>query len=449
VKRLPAELDDAMPREYHCEGEGNGAVVMGIGGAAFESRASISTGAGNAPAGSDVYERFYPYYAELAALSELRKKPGFGVPIRSGMGGHCLLYLNGVRLDRAAGYPTLKLCAPDASPSSHGVGISVNSHYKNANWVAAEGRDFVLRGALEPGERLTRDAYERTQRHAKAMGMLDGVQFHDHLFRDKPSGMSVRDYMYEISVATDYAVRFGRDTYRARIPLDNKRMASIIDFLNGLNAPYRDGTRVFRWRILNNNCAHVAHNALAVAGIWAPWPTGQFFARAAFKFPVPKNELVDLVLRTNDLPIQDAQAMYEDEVAQRALFDADALPTAPAALAIAERAIPDNDVYDTDRLRLIFYDNPFWGPYRFRFARIFKQPRYSDLRANLRHFATIYAEAQERSRAARGEGQGGFSGERARFQIRYEQYIAREIAKLHCQLASLEHSAERLVEAAS
>src|ERR1700692_3779992 len=84
VKLLPAELDDAMPGEYHCGGEGNGAVVMGIGGAAFESRASIFTGAGNAPAGSDVYERFYPYYAELAALSELRKKPGFGVPIRSG-----------------------------------------------------------------------------------------------------------------------------------------------------------------------------------------------------------------------------------------------------------------------------------------------------------------------------------------------------------------------------
>jgi hypothetical protein len=447
VKPLPEKLDDAMPGEYHREGKGNGAGNMGIGRAALESRARISSGTRNTPAGSVVYESFYPYYAELCALSELRKKPGFGVPIRSGMGGHCLLYLNGVRLDREAGYPTLKLCAPDASPSSHGVGISVNSHYKNANWVGAEGRDFVLRGALEPGERLTPDAYKRTQDQAKAMGILDGVQFHERLFRDKPSGMPARDYMYEISVATDYAVRFGRDTYRARIPLDHARMAAIVDYLNGLNAPYRDGTRVYRWRVLNNNCAHVAHNALAVAGIWSPWPTGQFFAFAAFRFPVPKNELVDFALRTNDLPIQDAQAMYEDEIARRALLETGTLPTAPAALVTAECAIHDNYIYDTNRLRLIFYDNPLWGPYRFRFARIFTEPRYSDLRANLRHFATLYKAAQEHSRPANGAGED--TGERARFQMRYNDYIAREAEKVKNQLASLDHSAERLAEAAS
>ena len=407
---------------------------MGVGRAALASPAE---------AGGAAYESLFPYYAELAALSELRKKPGFGVPLRSGIGGHSLLYLNGVRLDRAAGYPTLRLCAAGESPASHGVGISVNSHYKNANWVAAEGRDFVWRGALRPGERLTREAYERTQRQAKAMGTLDGVQFHDHLFRDQPAGMSARDYMYEISVATDYAARFGRDTYRARIPLDHQRMAAIVDFLNRLNAPFRDLERPFRWRLFNNNCAHVAHNALAVAGVWAPWPTGQFFATAAFRFPVPKNEFVDLMLRANDLPVQDAQALYKDQAARRALLQAGTLSTAPGALAIAEPAIADNDVYDTSRLRLIFYDNPFWGPYRFHFARIFTEPRYTDLRANLRHFAALYAAALDGSHAA-PEGD-----ERARFELRHRQYIALQAAKLESQLASLEPATERLTAAAT
>ena len=99
------------------------------------------------PMANVAYDRLYPYHAELCALSELRKKPGFGVPVRSGMGGHCLLYLNGVRRDRTA-YPTLRVCAPGDSPARHGVGISVNSHYKNANWVAAEGREFLWRGGL-------------------------------------------------------------------------------------------------------------------------------------------------------------------------------------------------------------------------------------------------------------------------------------------------------------
>jgi hypothetical protein len=421
-----------------------GTVVMGIDRPAFNNRPSLQAGVENPPLDDEAaYGRFYPYHAEICALTELRKKPGFGVPVRSGMGGHCLLYLNGVRLDHAQGYPTLRLCAPDASPASHGVGISVNSHYKNANWVAAEGRDFFWWGALKPGERLTRDAYERTQTQAKEAGLLDGVEFHEHLFRDKPPGMQKRDYMYEISVATDYGVRFGRDTYRARVPLDHNRMAAIVDFLNGLNAPYRAGSKIFQWRVLNNNCAHVTHNALAVAGIWAPWPTGQFFATAAFKFPVPKNEFVDLMLRTNDLPIQDMDAMYQDYEARRTLIETGILPTAPGALAIAERAVTANDLYDVDRLRLIFYDNPFWGPYRFRFARIFKEPRYFDLRANLRHFAGLYEMALEK------QPHSGRQGERASFQQHYTQYIAREAAKVKQQLASLEDAAESLVEIAS
>ena len=418
-----------------------GATTMRFGYRALAGRAGAREDNAKAAADDAHYARLYPYYAELCALSEIRKKPGFGVQFRSGMGGHSLLYLSGVCCDRQAGYPVLKLCDSGASPARHGVGISVNSHYKNANWVAAEGRDFVWLGALKSGERLTRDTYERTQDHAKAIGVLDGVQFHDHLFRDKPRGMSERDYMYEISVATDYAVRFGRDTYRARVPLDRRRMATIVDFLNDLNAPYRKGTRVFRWNILNNNCSHVAHNALAVANIWAPWPTGQFFAFAAFKFPVPKNEFVDLALRTNDLPIHDAQAVYEDEVARCALIEAGALPTTPGALAIVAPAIQDNEIYDIDRLRLIFYDNPFWGPYRPRFFRIIEEPRYIDLCANLRHFEAVYEVARQRlgsTHLTGGKSGNAQSAERERFDALYSRYIEREAAKVRHQLQRLD-----------
>lgn len=423
---------------------------MAIGGSARRSAPKGRVGTATDDAR---YQRFYPYHAEVCALTEIRKKPGFGAKLHSGIGGHSVLYLNGVRLDRRARYPVLRLCDPEASPESHGVGISVNSHFSNANWIAVEGRDFVWRGALEPGERLTRAAYERTQDHAKAMGVLDGVTFHDHLFRDKPLGMSKRDYMYEISIATDYAMNFGRDIYRARIPLDHARMATIVAFLNGLNAPYRDGSRIYRWRVLNDNCSHVTHNALASAGIWAPWPTGQFFVVAALKFPVPKNEFVDLMLRTNDLPIQDAQAVYDDSVARRAFLEKGALPTAPGALGTAEPAIGDNDLYHTDRLRLIFYDNPFWGPYRSRLARILGEPRYFDLRANLHHFAAVYGEALERRREARGTmalpsgANTKALDERARFDMRYDRYIDREAAKVSRYLASLNHPNEAGTEA--
>jgi hypothetical protein len=415
---------------------------MGNGLAAFDNRAGFFTGGGTAPMDNVAYDRLYPYYAEICALSELKKKPGFGIPLNSGIGGHCLLYLNGVQRDRSAGYPMLKLCAPDAAPAAHGVAISVNSHYKNANWVAAEGRDFIWRGMLEPGERLTRESYDRTQDHAKAIGILDGVEFQDHLFGEKPPSMTARDYMYEISIATDYAARFGRDIYRARVPLDPVRMTAVIDYLNTLNTPYREGKRIFKWSVFTNNCAHVVHNALAEAGVWPHRPTGDFIVRAAFTFPVPKNEFVDLMLRANDLPIQDAKAIYKDKAARHALLEKGTLPAMPGSLAAAERAVQQNDIYDVDRLRLIFFDNPFWGPYRFRFARIFTEKKYSDLATNMRHFAALYESAQMQSEA-------GFSGDRADFHKRYNEYIAQAAAQLRRQMASLGPSTERLPVTAS
>jgi hypothetical protein len=366
----------------------------------------------------------------------LRKKPGFGVPLRSGRGGHALLYLNGVRVNRGSGYPVLELCPPEAAPGRTGAAVSVNSHYRNANWVAVEDRDFVFRGALAPGEAVTRESYARTQDRARAMGLLDGIDFHPHFFRDKPPGMTAEAFKYEISVATDYAAQFGRHCYRARLPLDAGRMRSIVDFLNAVNAPYRAGTRLYRWRLFNDNCVHVAHNALAAAGFWAPWPTGQFALRAAFRFPVPKNAMVDLARRANDLPLEDAEALFADGETRAALLQTGRLPTGPAALTSLAPAIAANDIYDVRKLRLIFYDNPFWGPYRGWFGRIMSEPRYTDLRANLRHFARRYqAAAQGAARRA------AWPPQRAGLRASYERHILGETAKVGQWLSRLDAAA--------
>ena len=388
------------------------------------------------------YEDVVPYYAELCALSELRKKPGSGVELNSGIGGHSLLYLNGVRVNRASSYPVLEVCPPGSEPGRQGAVISVNSHYRNANWLAVEDRNFVFRGALAPGEALTPEGYARTQRRAREMGVLEGIEFHEHFFRDKPPGMPAEDFKYEISVASDYAVQFGRDCYRARLPLDAGRMRMIVDFLNNLNAPYQAG-RTYNWKLFNDNCSHVAHNALAAAGVWAPWPTGQSVALAVFKFPVPKNEMVDLARRANDLPLEDAQALFDDPHARRALLETGTLPAGPGALTSIARAITANDIYDVERLRLIFFDNPFWGPYRFWFKRLFSEPRYTDLAANLRHFVKRYEAA-----ASRLAPRPHWPAERVRFQALYEQHVTAEAAKAGQWLARLNEAALPALEQA-
>jgi len=381
----------------------------------------------NVPSGASdetSYASLFPYYVEFCAVSEIRKRPGSAVDVEGGgPGGHSVLYLNGVCRDHATTYPVIAVCDGEPRPGE-GVGISVNAHYRNANWTATEGRDFFFHGDLAPGEALTAASYARTQARAEQLGVLDGVVFHDRVMREKPQAMSARDYMYEMSVATDYAIAFGRDRYCARVPVDRPRMRGIVDYLNSVNAPYREGLRDFEWDVLRDNCAHLTHNALATVGLWRHWPTERPLLVAAFDFPVPKNEFVNLMRRTNDLPIDRPREILADDDLRRALVEKDWLATRPGGLAEAERAIADNALYETD-LRLIFFDEAIFGHYQQRFEAIFTEPRYTDLAANFAWFAARYAQILH-DRPADGDA-------------RYYDHIAREqqdLATLRARIGS-------------
>jgi hypothetical protein len=333
------------------------------------------------------YDTQHPYYLEFCALSEIQKKPGFGADIRGGVGGHSTIYLNGV-CRVGDGYPEVEVCPNDSG--SNGVGLSVNSHFANANWVAIPGRDFFYHGDLKPGQPLTREVYNATKAHAKYLGIYDAVRFHNDVFEDMPAGYTPESFKYEVSIGTDYATGYARDRYCARVPVSKEQMARITDYLNGLNRPYRDGKAEYEWSVLNDNCIHVAHNALTAIGFWPLWATKQFFLIAAFDFPVPKNEFVNIMRRANDMPIEDLLAIWNDRPTRRALLAGEGLPTREGAVATFEPVVQKNLLYETD-LQLIFYDEPMFGHYEDWYRRIITQPRYSDLRADRQYFAKRYA----------------------------------------------------------
>jgi hypothetical protein len=337
------------------------------------------------------YETLFPYYAELCALSQFKKRPGSVGPVikGGGPGGHEVLYLNGVCRVGTPGHRTLTLCPPGTPPADSGVGISVNDHYINANWVATPGRDFFFHGILAPGQTLTEDAYRRTIARAQALGLYDGVGFRQKAVEGRPPGESEQDYTYMISLGTDYALSYARDRYCARVPLTREQMIRAVGYLNDVNEPYAAGARQFHWSVFRNNCAHLARNALAQAHIWHGWRVEQSWPVAVFSFPTPKNEFVNLMRRLNDAPIDDIEALYRDRIAHEGLMKDGTLATQPGGLAELERALQRNAVYDPD-VSLIFYDDPTLGPYTRRFNRMKNEPRYFDLRANLDYFAQAY-----------------------------------------------------------
>jgi hypothetical protein len=386
------------------------------------------------PSNERAYTALFPYYAEFCALSELLKKPGNGVAIpTSGPGGHSVLYLNGACRVEDAGYPTIALCPSGGSMAGRGVGLSVNAHFQNANWIAVAGRSFFFDGAVAtPGAGLSEAGYERTRKMARRMGIYDGVVFHKAAFEGKPAEMSERDYIYDVSIATDYALALGRDRYCARVPMERAEMAVIVDYLNGLNAPYRSGAKTFEWDVLRNNCAHLVHNALAAIGLWEEWQTDRPILIAAFDFPVPKNEFVNLMRRTNDMPLADLASLYDDGPTRDAVLRGSRIATAPGALAEAERAMSPNALFNTD-LRLMFYDEPIlFGHYQEWFDQIFSENRYTDLRENLAYFASLYAtilatpeEAVSAPAAPRAKPPAP-SPELVAFTHDYRRYLARQ-----------------------
>jgi hypothetical protein len=387
------------------------------------------------------YVTLNPFYIEYCALSQILKRPGFGANIRGEIGGHAVFYLNGACIDAAANYPVLRLCDIAPNAPSEGVGISVNAHFRNAKWVATQGRAFFFTGNLDPGARLTAEAYGRVQAEAQRRGIYRGVAFHRDALADMPAGMSEEAYKYEISVATDYAVALGRGRFCARVPVTRAQLHLMVDFLNAQNAPYRSGAEEFHWSLFQDNCIHLAHNALAAAGIGEEWPVNRFIMVAIFDFPVPRNEFVNLMRLTNELDLQDLLALYRRTDIRNALSDFNELPWRPGALAESQPPISDNDIYET-ALKLIFYDEPNFGSYQAWADRIASQPRYHRLPANLAHFAAAYAEAiAARQPVEAWLSRAGFAAAEAErfkaFHASLYRHLESQLARVTAQLAAL------------
>ncbi|MBL6078575.1 hypothetical protein JMJ56_11205 [Belnapia sp. T18] len=371
------------------------------------------------------YAAAFPWYAEFCALSQIRKRPGFGAEIRGDIGGHAVLYLNGAC--RGPDGTLIPCDTPGAGPEG-GVGLSMNAHFRNAKWVAIPGRDFFFEGNLRPGETLTRARYAEVLAEARSLGLYDGVAFHDAAMTKAPPGLPPEAAKYEVSIATDYAVGLGRGRYCARAPMTRAQMLSMIAFLNAENAPYRRGEREFHWSLFQDNCIHLAHNALAAAGFWRRWPTHRPLPLAILDFPVPKNEFVNLMRRGNDATLLDPEAAFADPAARRAVLDFGTLPVRPGAIALSAPAWPANAVYETE-LGLVFYDEPTLGPYRHWLAEILATPRQHALEPNLHWYAARLHRLREERRP--------LPPEMADFGDRFYAALDRELAGIDRRLERL------------
>jgi len=354
-----------------------------------------------------VYNTLFPYYIEACAVTQYHKRgdtPG-------GWGGHAAIFMNGAEIDPDAGYPRLRLAAAgaDLSRPESGVGVSVNRIFTNVNWVAIPGRPEFFRGGLRAGEILDDSFYESAVRRAAAAGWFGGIAVAAELVRRKPPGMPLQEFVVRHSIGTDFAVNFARTAYSARLPLRREALGRAIGYLNAVNERAR--TSGYTWDAYTNNCSHVAHNALAAAGVWDPKEARAsgpmnvamdvvsviraIALRRMSDFSFPANTFVRLYEAGNERPIDDALDASRNHDIVRTMNDR-WLSTGPGAL-IATYPMHDaerNRLFTAGRDPFLFSVPVLWDKEQ-KFKMLTRTPpsHATDLYANLTYFRDRYAAA--------------------------------------------------------
>jgi len=332
------------------------------------------------------------------------------------------------------------------APLEPGVGISVNSDFKNVNWVAVDTKSFFLQGDLPEGQRLDHAAYQRAQARATELDILRGVQFHNKVLQKKPETMSESEYMLQETMGTDFAISFGRNIYCVRVPLSRDALVPAMDYLNGLNDKYFHGPKEYTWSGIFDNCTHVTHNALAAAGIWEEKLSDRFLLIQIFNLAIPSNDFVNLAKRSTQLPLEDVKRLYLDPAARAGILNGKGLPTRHGSLAEIIPMVQDNDLYAGDTA-FFMLDLPGLKPQHRSFSRFQKDQHLLDLQTNLIWFQKRYQKAIANRRSIEMERQAILDWPEeaqpislasfAEFHERYYRYLAEQLRDLQIKLTSL------------
>lgn len=369
-----------------------------------------------------VYDRLYPYYVELCALSQI-------APIghdKGGSAGHAVLYLKGACRDKDAAYPTIKMCDPKRanlkSPDT-GVGISVNKIFQNVNWVATPTKKLFFRGALPERKVLTKKEFEKAIDKAVKLGVFDGIKVHEQYLKDKPEDMPLEEFIANESIGTDFALTFGRSVFCVRLPITEAMLGKMVDYLNGLNEEYATDKAGYNWSGYHDNCAHTVHNALASAQVWEHKTINTFRLLQLFNLAIPANEFIDLAMLVKHYPVEDIRRIYDDDFYRKSLIENDWVPAEAGSLLDVRSVHKKNELYNT-KFNIFILQRPFARDKGDKIRDMLEEPRFTSLKDNLLYFKNRYEKILEDKPEAFKKGK---KGSYQKFKKEYYNYIEDEL----------------------
>ena len=380
------------------------------------------------------YDNLYPYYIEIAALSQIRAK----FASHGTRAGHAVMYLKGVCRVSDAPFPTIKVCESESinlnDPES-GVGISVNKIFRNVNWMVVPGKKLFFYGNLE-GDEVLNDAHVReTIRMAIEQGLFRGIQVHDQYLPSESEPEAVLNLLAKETLGTDFALNYGRTIFCVRLPVTREMLEKIVDYLNALNREYALGKADYNWSGYHDNCSHTLHNALAAALVWPFKSVQSFKIRQFFNLSIPANEFADLAILANTFPLESFNRIYWNKIKRKSLLEHDWLPARPGALVKLISVHQNNELYDT-QVRIFMLQNPLLKPKSRKVDQFYAEPRYTDTKENLIYFKERYEDILKKEPAPREDTVGHSEYEKTR--RAYYRYVRRELEDVHTKLRLFE-----------
>jgi hypothetical protein len=217
-----------------------------------------------------VYDLAFPVYFEYCAGSVWAKrgsKPGGGF-------GHALGIIRGACLARDTnGKPLIPQKLIQCPGKT--VGFSTNASLISQQWVAHEGRNFVLYGNHRPDVAFTTEAKQNIRNEVISRGSFDDVVLNFDRANNSRIESKLIEFIDNDSFGTEFAVAAARGQITCtRVPLTGtnpndklRPLQVLLDEVNGLNtAAFRDG---YKYNGIVNSCVHTPHTALAAVGAWA------------------------------------------------------------------------------------------------------------------------------------------------------------------------------------
>jgi hypothetical protein len=301
------------------------------------------------------YKRHYPQFFEYCFGTQIKFSDHYNNGDEGNPGGHGLFYVEGLCKDQSKDYPQVKPC--DSSDDHTGVGVSLDSGFKNVAWIAVPGRDLFLDGGIKRSQQVNKQTLAALLQKSVDEKIMKNVELHADIIVDGRNSSDLKfgtteyeKFATEFMVGTDIAFAWGRDLRCVKIPILKSKIGSLVKMLNDLNNKYYlDSNKDYTWKLLYNNCTHLAINASAALGLNEETRTDASFLQQISHFQVPANAF----MQYTDIALMgaiDAESIAQSKRLTGLLNRHNYLPTAYGGLISKYSVFKNNLLFKTEDL---------------------------------------------------------------------------------------------------